>query len=295
MIRFFATLLLLQAWCATASAETLKLANGDTITGEIVEWDRKSVVFEHPQLGRIRLQLEELAIDTGEPPSPGLFGTGFMRGWDRSIDIGVNGKQGSSQNTKVTGGLNFRYRDDFHRWRINGRYFFDRDEDGVQDHNARLDLARDWLFPGSRWFLRTASRYQFDLEESWKHRISFAPGPGYHLIEGERHTLDLFAGPAFTREFGTRNESLADAVFGFDHESKLSARISMETSNQLFVRMAPEGGDIRNFTRANLSLKLLEEPDLSLKLGVENEVESDPEEDDENYNLNYFMTLSLGF
>ena len=38
MIRALVILWLVCAWCAPASAETLKLANGDTITGEIVEF-----------------------------------------------------------------------------------------------------------------------------------------------------------------------------------------------------------------------------------------------------------------
>ena len=36
-----------------ASADTLKLANGDTLNGEILAWAVDHVVIDHPQLGEI--------------------------------------------------------------------------------------------------------------------------------------------------------------------------------------------------------------------------------------------------
>ena len=53
----------------------MKLANGDELNGEIVEWAVDHVVINHPQLGEIRISLEQLDLDTGEPPSPGLLMT----------------------------------------------------------------------------------------------------------------------------------------------------------------------------------------------------------------------------
>ena len=77
----FALLALVGAVCS-AHADTLVLANGDEINGEIIEWAVDHVVIEHPQLGEMRIELDELKLDTGTPPNPGLFGTRFMRGWN---------------------------------------------------------------------------------------------------------------------------------------------------------------------------------------------------------------------
>jgi hypothetical protein len=70
---------------SSAHADTLVLANGDEINGEIIEWAVDHVVIEHPQLGTMRFELDQLKIDTGTPPNPGLFGTRFLRGWSRRI------------------------------------------------------------------------------------------------------------------------------------------------------------------------------------------------------------------
>ena len=114
-----------------------------------------------------------MSTNTGTPPNPGLLGTNFLRGWNRRIDGGLTGKEGTSESTVITGGLRFNYRDDWTRWDLNGRSFYDRDEDGVSDNNARVDLRRDWIAPDTRQFWSLGSRYQFDETESWEHRMTF--------------------------------------------------------------------------------------------------------------------------
>jgi hypothetical protein len=276
-----------------ASADTLVLANGDKISGEILEWAVDHVVIEHPQLGEVRLSLDQLELDTGTPPSAGLLGTNFLRGWSRRIDAGLTGKDGTSESTVITGGLRFHYDDGWTRWNLDGRNFYDRDEDGVSDNNARVDLRRDWLTPGSRTFWSLGSRYQFDETESWEHRMTFMGGPGYHLIRSEAHQLDTILGPAFTREFGDVQEDKAETSFILDYAWTISKRSSFRAFNNVFLELAPNGGDVRNLSRAEWSIDLETRPALSLTIGAENESLTDPEDGDENYNLKYYVTIGL--
>ena len=278
---------------AIATADTLVLANGDELNCEIIEWAVDHVLIDHPQLGRMRISLEQLEMDTGRPPNPGLFGTGFLRGWSRRIDLGINGKEGNSVTTNVTAGIAFAYEDDWTRWKLNGRYFYDREDDGDSDNNARLDVSRDWLFPESRWFVRLGGVYQFDRFEAWQHRLTLAGGPGLHLIRGEAHTLDAMLGPAFTREFGETQVSKAEGVLGVDYTWAISEKQSFSVNNSFFIETRPSAGPFRNFTRARWSLALLDRPKLSLNLGVDNEYESRPEEGDEPNDLTYFVSLGV--
>jgi len=278
---------------AAASADTLVLANGDELNCEIIQWAVDHVVIDHPQLGRMRLDLEQLAIDTGKAPTPGLFGTGFLRGWSRRIDLGINGKEGNSVTTNVTVGLNLAYQDDWTRWKVAGRYFYDREDDGESDNNARLEVRRDWLFPESRWFVRFAGVYQFDRFEAWRHRLTAAAGPGFHLVQKEHHSLDAMLGPAFTREFGESQVSKAEGVLGLDYTWTISERQTFSMNNSFFIETSPDAGAFRNFTQARWSLALLERPKLSLNVGVDNEYESRPEAGDEPNDLTYFVSLGL--
>jgi len=278
-----------------ASADTLKLANGDVLNGEILEWAVDHVVIDHPQLGKIRISLEQLDLDTGTPPSPGLFGTTFLRGWSRNIDLGWTGRWGSTDSINVTAGLDFKYADEFRRWMLTGRYFFNKSSDGDNDNNARVDLRRDWLFPGHDWFAFAAFRYQFDQFENWRHRTVVSIGPGYNLVHSENHKLDLRAGPTYTREYAGSRDSKGELLFGADYDWTISSRSSLHFGNDFYFQYTPELADFRNLTTGEWRLRITEEPALSFKVGGSNEYDNDPDPGDDANDLRYYLSLGLDF
>jgi putative salt-induced outer membrane protein YdiY len=276
-------------------ADTLILANGDRLTGEIVAWGVDTVVIEHPQLGEVELALEQLRLDTGDPPNHGLLGTDFLRGWTRSLSVGANGKSGNTENENLNVGLDMDYTDDFKRWKVAGRYFFASEDGSTTDSYGRFDLRRDWLLPDSRWFWRASGRYQFDKFESWKQRFVLFGGPGYHLLEGGSHDLDGVVGVGFTREEGDRDDNKGEAVVGFDYRWKLSEELSFSFANNAFTELVPDAGNLRNMTTSELRWALTKDPALSLKVGVENEYETEVERGDEKNDLYYYLSIGLGF
>jgi putative salt-induced outer membrane protein YdiY len=295
MIRLLSPACVIVFCVSTASADTLKLANGDELNGEIVEWAVDHVVIDHPQLGVVRISLEQLELDTGTPPSPGLFGTTFLRGWKRGIDLGWTGRMGSTDTLNITAGLNFSYADEFRRWKLTGRYFFNESSDGDNDNNARVDLRRDWLFPGHAWFAFASLRYQFDEFETWQHRTVLSVGPGYNLVQTEAHNLDLRAGPTFTKEYAGSRSSNGEFLFGADYAWTISARSSLHLVNDFYFQWRPALGDFRNLTTAEWRMGITEEPALALKIGGSNEYESNPDPGDEANDLRYYLSLGLDF
>ena len=297
MHRTFPIILVISTLALQASADTLKLANGDQLNGEIVEWAVDHVVIEHPQLGEIRIPLEQLDLDTGKPPSPGLFGTTFLRGWNRNIDLGWTGRVGSTNTINITAGLDFNYTDEFTRWRLTGRYFLNMSSDAGddQDNNARIDLRRDWLFPGHDWFAFAAFRYQFDQYEAWRHRTVLSVGPGYNLVHTEAHILDLRVAPTFTKEYQGSRDSKGEFLFGVDYDWTISSRSSLRLSNDFYFQYIPELADFRNLTTGEWKLRITEEPSLSLKVGGSNEYDNNPDPDDKANDLRYYLSLGLDF
>ncbi len=284
--------------CLVASdtrAESVVLANGDRLNVEIVERASDHIVIEHPQLGRVRLSVDQLDTDTGDPPNPGIFGTRILRGWSRTLDVGLNGRQGNSETASLTAGLEMTYEDEFKRWVFQGRTFFARDEDGTSDNNGRFTLRRDLLFPGSRWFAFGSVGYAYDAFESWRHRIVASAGPGYQLVQREAHELDLRLGATFTREFGERDTDGADAMFGIDYSWKPGDRYTLTLANQLFTQIEPNAGEFRNLTIAEWKMQILDDPALSLNTGVEIEYETDIEEDDKKNDLKYYVSVGIDF
>ena len=296
MIHRLSIALALCVCCATASADTLVLANGDRITGDIVEWALDHVVIEHPQLGRIRLSLEQLEIDTGEPPSPGLFGTRFLRGWKRNINFGWNGQIDESSSINILAGFDFNFENEFRRWQFTGRYFFNASDDD-NDNNATVDLRRDWLRPGSPWFSFATYRFQFDQFQSWKYRSIVSTGPGYNLLRTDEnaHVLDARLGVTYNREFEGQNGNKGGALIAFDYVWTLSKRYSLTFSNQFFPEAVPSAGEFRNLTLGEWRIALTERPSMNLRVGFSNEYETDIDPGDTKNDLKYYMALGLDF
>jgi putative salt-induced outer membrane protein YdiY len=286
----------LLCFVASASrAESVVLANGDRLNVEVVERGADHIVIEHPQLGQVRLSLDQLDVEAGDLPNPGIFGTNILRGWSRTLDIGVNGRQGNSETTSITVGLELSLEDQFKRWEIQGRSFFARDEDGTSDNNARFTLRRDHFFFESPWFAFGSVSYGYDQFESWKHRIVASSGPGYRLVQREAQELDLRLGATYTREFGERGRNEANFLFGVDYSWKPGERHTFTLENQLFTEVQPSPGELRNLTIAGWKVKILEEPALSLKAAVENEYETEVEDDDKKNDLKYYVGVGIDF
>lgn len=295
MRRRLLIILALSLWATPSVADTIKLANGDELNGEIIEWAVDYIVVRHPQLGDVRLSLDQLDLDTGPPPSPGFFGTRFLRGWKREIDLGWTGRNGDTDTLNITAGLNFGYADEFKRWKINGRYYYNDSSDGDQDNNARLDVRRDWLFPGHDWFAFASLRYQFDQFEDWKNRTVLSIGPGYNIVETESHQLDVRLAPTFTKEYSGDKDSKGEALFGVDWSWVISSRSSLNFTNDFYVEWKPDAGAIRNLTVTEWQLGIVERPALKLKIGGSNEYDSRPDGGDDPNDLRYYLSMGLDF
>ncbi len=295
MLDRFWLVAVLCVYSGAAVADTIVLANGDELSAEVIEWAVDHVVIEHPQLGRVELSLDQLKLDTGTPPNPGLFGSGFLRGWSRELDLGWTGKDGNTQTLNITAGFDFNYTDDWKRWKLNGRWLYDSSDGEASDNHARVDLRRDWLFPGSRWFAFASGRYQYDQFESWEHRAVLSAGPGFHLLAKEAHSLDARLGANFTREWGERQVNKGEVLLGLDYTWRIAADHTVTFSNNLFTQIKPSVGELRNITAGEWKIGLVERPKLNLKIGAENEYETDIEPDEKKNDIKYYVAIGLGF
>ena len=69
----------------------------------------------------------------------------------------------------------------------------------------------------------------------------------------------------------------------------------IDVSNNAFTEVVPDAGSLRNLTTSELRWALMKEPALSLRLGVENEYETNPDEGDDPNTLNYYFTMGIDF
>src|SRR5262245_54470061 len=128
------------AWCETV---TVKLQNGDLITGEVIERTAEHIVIQHPLFGRLEIPNDEVSTDTLHP---GIGGTRFLEGWDKEVSVGLSGSEGDTDEMDLLVGGDLDYTDAKKRWQIRARYALSYSENEKDDHNAQISALRDWLF-----------------------------------------------------------------------------------------------------------------------------------------------------
>ena len=286
----------LMLWLAAslAHAETFQLSNGDRLSGEVVERTAERILLEHPLLGRIEVSTDQLELE--EPPNPGLFGTSFLQGWTRSAEVGFSGSDGNSNNQNLRAALRLDYEDEHKRWKFSTRYLLNRADRETDDHNARAEVQRDWLRPGSRWFLWGSSRTDWDRFQSWESRVSGFGGVGHEIIQSEAFDLRGRLGAGVTKEFGDEDDDLTpEVLLGLNGFWRISDEHSLGAHTVQFPSL-DDISEFRNITGVDWQIKLTEAGGLSLTFGIENEYQSDVDDPDSKQNdLKYHGGLQLDF
>lgn len=217
VIHLIASLLLI----GPAAADTIRLANGNEITGEIVDSDEGRVVFDHPQLGTLEIARAGIAQvrraeDAGseaasasadpseieyqeredgddseeeEQQHDGLFGTRILEGWDSSIGIGLTGSAGGFEDTKLSVLAATSIENERRIWSFDSAYFFnvtpkrDGQDEKVSKNQGWVQLRRAWLFADSEHFKKwfVLAQSRYDVDR-------FQPW---------RHRIGAHAGPGY--------------------------------------------------------------------------------------------------
>ncbi len=275
-----------------AGAETLELANGDKLSGEVIERTEDRIVLEHAVLGRVAVPTAQLKPP--EPATRGLFGTRFLRGWKRSVEMGLSGASGNSETKDLRAGVNLGYEDETRRWKFEARYLFSEQDHDTSQNNFRAILNRDFLRPNSRWFLFAGGRYDWDDFQSWDHRLTLGGGPGYELFTSESFDLRTRVGPSLTIQRGDDDDVKGELMLGLEAVWRISDSQTLNLTNSVFPALSDPGG-FRNVTNADWTIQLSERYPLALKLGIENDYESDVDPDTEENDLKYYGSLLVNF
>jgi len=290
-MRVRALAMLLSTLSVTAAADTVDLKNGDTLTGEIVERSDTTLIVEHAVLGRLTIPLEHVKPPKSE--NPGLFGTSFLAGWTRAVQIGVTGSQGNSKNTNVAVALDLDYKDDHERWAFDVAYQFGASEGETSQHSGFSGLRHDWLLADSRWFLFGLGRADYDQFRSWKYRISGAAGLGYEFEKSETWNLRGLLGPSVTQEFD-ENNFYVEALVGLESVWTFNEFHSLSLTNTIYPALN-DLGEFRNLSTFGWKWRLSEQPALSLNSGVRNEYQSQVESGRKHDDLTYTTAIGIDF
>ena len=271
------------AWGETV---TVKLVSGDVVTGEVIERTSDHIVIQHPIFGRLEIPTREISADTLHP---GIAGTKLLEGWDKNLSIGFSGSEGDTDEADVLAGITLDYSDEHRHWELDGRYELSYADNEIDDHNAKVTVLRDHLFPESRWFFFNYLGYDYDDFEAWKHRASTGMGPGYRIIPEGAFRLTARAGPFLTYEFGDEKDARPEGAFGLFALWTIREGNTVRLSDIYLQTL--DHWEYRNISRLEWKIRVTAARGLSLKFGVDNEYDSASE--DSKNNLKYYSAFNF--
>ena len=284
----------------------IKLNNGDTLSGTLIEDTDQSITLQNDALGTFEVDRANIADDNvNPPPEPtaldayidGLaeeLDTVLFPGWDKSIAVGVNGSQGNSETLNIYADFETEYEDDYTIWDIDGRYFRATEDGEATQNQARLTIDREWHQPDWRHFYFGSLIYTYDQFTDYENRIGVYGGVGYEIWQGPVHELDGRVGLGGIYEFGDINEFSPEMFIGLDYKWKIDANQRLTASNYFFPALDPAFGRYRNVATVDYRVKLAAADGLSLKIGALHEYRSEVSEDD-SADLNYYLALQVDF
>jgi putative salt-induced outer membrane protein YdiY len=289
-------------------SQVIQLNNGDTLDVIIKKHTRDMLIVEHTALGELSIEKGKIAnlqsidlhalakvenekgVET-DVVDGGLFGTGLLVDWDRSIDVGFNGASGPSNNTSFRSGIATHYEDNEDRWDFKSVYIYKQDDHETTDNRFKADLLKDWLLSDSPWFYFTHVGFDWDQFKDWDYRGRLAVGPGYQLVKNKQLELATRVGLNGVYEvMEPENDVNLEGLVGLHLKWKISDEQSLMIDNFLYPSIT-DSGEYRNVTTFEWAHKLGYYKGLAIKIGFYNEY--DTTETDKN-DLKYHAAIAWG-
>lgn len=324
--------------CFCASADTVELTNGDTLTGTVVQSDERGVILKHPILGTIPLaadRIEKITLESkaqisaapSEDPTPTLSDSEasgektnkqadlkaaekaalkaaakerglwqrFREDWKSRLTLGINGSQGPTERQDYRIKFKTAFEDGADRVSFDTSWYYATANGNQSQNQYQANLTKDWLQKDKPWFFFIKGQYKFDDNRSWENRTSAFGGGGYTIKKTDDVEVNTRLGFGGTYEYGSVNEFTPEALFGGSvikwHLTERAA-ISGET---IYYPSLEDTTNFRVESAVEWTYKLDMADGLSLKLGLENEYDSNTPNENENNDVRYYGAVVLNF
>ena len=301
-----------------AEVATITLATGESLKVTIVEHHDASVTVEHTVLGVIEIPLSGIS-DIAEPetepqrtsePSntdaplqttaasvstaPSFWATLFPD-FESQFELGGSGSAGNTKTGDVRIGLRTERENEVARMKFGGTYQQSTSRGTTVRNQANAFMVHDWLFPNSPWFTFVSGNYDYDQFRAWNHRVSGFGGVGYSLAKHETFEVATRIGGGLTREFGGNNELRPEGLVSAALiKWKPSDAQTVSASATLYPDLS-EFFEFRFLAGLEWLVTIDQADGLNLKLGIENEYESNTAYSKRDNDLKYYGALVLEF
>ena len=282
----------------SASAGEVTLQNKDVLTGTVTRSDDAGVTIEHAELGTLDLpreQVRDVKISKSDPIFEEQPEPDFFWGWEKSLSAGVTGSKGNTDTFSSYAEFETENENDTDRWFMHARVFYG-EEDGDNTRNEyEAGLTKDWLYPGKPEFFWGSLLYEHDRFTGWRDRTSGFLGIGYTFIDRDNHSLIGRLGAGGNYEAGLVDEFTPELYAGLEGVWKINTASTFKYYTTFYPSLDPAFDEFRNVTGASYQIKVDAAKGLSLKVGAENEFNSEVEPGTKKNDFKYYAALVLDF
>ncbi|MFW6155346.1 MAG: DUF481 domain-containing protein [Planctomycetota bacterium] len=213
--------------------------------------------------------------------------------WSAELEAGVDGQTGNSETINVNAAIGIFFETPRERFKLYARQRYARD-DGERSTNEALGGAKLEVDITNRWFAFAGVELEFDEFENLDLRTTVTAGLGYFIIRREGHQLKTRAGIGYKHESYDDGTSTDDAVaeIGVAYVKQINDRLRFTHETTYFPTFA-DLGDYRLVIENALKIDLNHAKTITLRTGVRNEYDSQPQPDVERLDTYYFMNLGV--
>ncbi len=215
--------------------------------------------------------------------------------WSGGVDLGLDGSSGNTDRTSFRAGFNAKRETSEMVTKARLSYLWSQQDSDETENRFLASLRNDWILGDSPWRLFVEGTWEMDEFKDWDHRVSVFGGVGYEFIKDDKQTLLGLAGLGATKEIGAEDEDVyPEAMLGLEYDYNIKKGHKFAAATYLYPNL-DETGEYRWNSLAAYEILLDEATSLYLKLGVENQYDSDPGPDTEKNDFYYFVSLGWAF
>lgn len=291
------------------------LTSGDIFRGTLVS-EGDPVVIDHPVLGRISLPRSSIASvksmsadDAAKatsaaaeaaakfpPPPPPPDPDSWLKGWKGSLEAGVNGASGNTEELSARFGVNAARETSKTKTTLGFSYNYGTTEGEKSKDNARFDARNDWLPQGdNKWRPFVQASLEYDTFQDWDWRWSGFAGVGYELVKTDRFLFLPRIGIGASQEIGgSDNKIHPEGLLGFDFLWTIDERSKFFVNADTYWQL-DEIPDYRAFIKAGYEILVDPDSGMTFKLGIEDRYDSSPGDDKNRNDITYFALIAVPF
>jgi len=280
----------------------VELANGDVLTGELLESNAESLVIQHPELGDLVVprsslvdpDAEALALAVLMPDGSESGVIEVVSPWSGEAELGINGSEGNTDNQTIRANARLTRRRELDIWDTRFNYSYETENNDATEDKRSLLSIYDWLEPGSPWRTYVAGKGEKDRFKDYDYRYSVNAGRAYEFIKNDTTESVGRAGVGWQTQIGGQEDGTdPQGLVAWQFEHAFSDRQGYEH----FVSWAPLLNQMDDYilnVRAAWRIDLSDTDPWYLKLGADWDHESEPGDAKAN-DVDYFAMIGTRF